>query len=97
MLLSMLSDSFRTPDDLVISLAELGRVLAYLSHDQGHGWLENPLVFHCSGSMETVEVFHSRSGEDQVTDELSFLVPVNPTGNMVAEERTIVLLDSGLI
>jgi len=44
-----------------------------------------------------VQVFHSLSGPDQVTDELSFLIPVIPAGEPMDETRTSVHLDPELI
>jgi hypothetical protein len=85
-------------DSLVLSLAEFRLVIEVLNRSQGRWWFEYPIVprperLTPEGTM--VEVFHSRGGANQVTDELSFLVPV--FGDWSDENQALVCLYPDLI
>jgi len=97
MFLSMLLVSYRIHDGLVLSLADLRRVLDDLRREQGRWWLDDPLVLHIDGDIGRVEVFQSLAGPDQVTDEISFLVPITPLDSLADEEHTMVCLHPELI
>lgn len=97
----MLEVSYVIRDGIVLPLSDLRSVLASLSRNQGRWWLEDPLILHQEVSrgavVELVQVFHSLSGPDQVTDELSFLVPVVGTRHLPDERRMLVCLHPELI
>lgn len=85
-------------DSLVLSVAEFRLVLGALNRSHGRWWFEDPIVprperLTADGTM--IDVFHSRTGPDQVTDELSFLVPV--FGDWSDEHNALVCLHPDLI
>jgi hypothetical protein len=92
----MLTVSFGIRHGVILSLADLRRVLEQLSLERGRWWLEDPPV-RLDGSIQTVQVFHSLAGPDQVTDELSFLVPVIPSGDSSDDSRVAVCLHPELL
>lgn len=79
-----------------LSLAGLRRIINHLNGTHGRWWLEDPVVPHRRdrpfGVTGMIEVFHSKGGPDQVTDELSFLVPVVWHQDFVDEDGTLVCL-----
>lgn len=97
MVLGMLTVSFGIRHGLVLSLSDLRQVLDELSRERGRWWLEDPLVLRHEDGTDTVQVFHSLAGPDQVTDEISFLVPVIHSGDLMDESRVSVCLHPELI
>jgi hypothetical protein len=93
----MVSISFGIRHGLVLSLANLRLVLEQLTRERGRWWIEDPLALHHNGDTPMVQVFHSLSGPDQVTDELSFLIPVLVAGDIRDEEHVKVCLHPELI
>jgi hypothetical protein len=93
----MLTVSYEIQDGFTLSLADLRRVLDDLRREQGRWWLDDLLILHLNGDVGRIEVFHSLAGPDQVTDEISFLVPVTPTDNLADEEHTMACLHPELI
>lgn len=80
-LLQWLKDPVGICEGLLLSIASLRRVIEKLNGEQGRWWLEDPLIVHKIDRLNVpdlpmIQIFHSLSGLDQVTDELSLMVPV---------------------
>src|SRR5580698_4419207 len=85
----MLAVHFTICHGFVLFLADLRRVLADLSRDSGRWWLENPRPRDppvAPSTAWTIQVFASKAGPDQVTDEVSFRVPVTSMTSAPGEE-----------
>ena len=88
-LLQILDEPLGVCEGLVLSVMTLRRVLGKLTGERGGWWLEEPLVTHLGDdNLPMIQVFHCLSGPDQVTDELSFLVPV--IGDPNRSDRSLV-------
>jgi hypothetical protein len=84
------------PTEFILSLATLRVILNTLNREHGRWWLEEPLVVRTVNRLPMIQVSHSLAGPDQVTDELSFLVPISSNA-IDNEDGTLVFLDPELI
>lgn len=84
-----------------VSLAGLRRVLNDLDEAHGRWWLEGPVVLRrrdiAFGMIGTIEVFHAKGGPGQVTDELSFLLPVTSKSGFEDDGNSFIWLEPRLI
>jgi hypothetical protein len=92
---------FAALEYVYLSLASLRRVLNDLDGNHGRWWLEDPVVMHRRDLPRNitgmVEVFHAKGGLNQVTDELSFLIPVVSPSHQEDECDTFVWLEPEFI
>lgn len=96
----MLTASYLLDDGLVLSLADLRRVLADLSRESGRWWLDNPRTLDQAvplGTVWSIQVHSSQAGPNQVTNEVSFSVPVVAAISGEDEEHIAVCLHPELI
>jgi hypothetical protein len=80
-LLRLLNDPVGVCEGLILSNATLRRAVKMLNAEQGRWWLEDPMVAYRVNhlnihDLRMVQIFHSRSGPDQATDELGLMLPV---------------------
>src|ERR1700733_14294489 len=95
-LLRIVNEPLGVCEGLIMSISTLRRVIEKLNDEHGRWWLEEPLVVHLSADhLPTIQVFHSRSGPDQVTDELGWMVPV--IGDPTINDHSLVALAPELI
>jgi hypothetical protein len=66
----------------IISIADLRRVLAGISQGSRRWWIENNITLLCDPDETAflLTVFHSNPAPDQMTDEITFQVPVLLSG-----------------
>jgi hypothetical protein len=74
----MLIVSYSLSRGYILSIADLRRVLADISHGSRRWWIEdNVTLLHCPDETTfLLTIFHSNPAPDQMTDEVSFQVPV---------------------
>jgi hypothetical protein len=99
-LLAWLQDPVGVCKGLILSIASLRRVVEALNGEQGRWRLEDPVVVHKVHHLNVhglpmIQIFHSRTGADQVTDELAFMLPV--LGDPADTARALVCLAPELI
>jgi hypothetical protein len=84
----------------ILSIADLRRVLADISHGSRRWWIQNNFTLLRDPDEQTfwLTLFHSNPAPDQMTDEISFHVPVL-LSSVVRwnEESALVCLDPEVI
>lgn len=95
-LLRLLNEPLGVFEGLILPVSTLRRVMEKLNGEHGRWWLEEPLVIRAGDdNLPMIQVLHSLSGPEQVTDELGYMLPV--IGNPRENDLALVVLAPELI
>jgi hypothetical protein len=91
---------FSSSHGYILSIADLRRVFSFISHGSRRWWIENNVTLHRDPGKQTfwLTLHHANPVPGQMTDEISFQVPVLQASIVSSwEETALVCLDPEII